>query len=257
VQKDINNPFDLPIPDESDYSIFYLPKSCKRILLLSDIHIPFHDVKSLTKAIQLGIDNKVDTVLLNGDIADNYQVSRFEKDPRKRSFKSEIEMVKDFLKRIRLTFNKAKIYYKQGNHEERWESFLKRKAPELLDMTEFKFDVILGLNELDISYISDKRIIKVGNLNILHGHELGSSSFSPVNPARSFFLRAKTNIIAGHHHQTSEHIEHDINGNHIKAYSTGCLCSLVAEYMPLNKWNHGISLITIKNDKALVQNIRL
>jgi len=63
--------------DERPRNPFKLPKSYakgrkhidikgKKILILSDIHIPYHDIDALSTAIQCGIDEGVDTVVLNG-----------------------------------------------------------------------------------------------------------------------------------------------------------------------------------------------
>ena len=49
----------------------------------------------------------------------------------------------------------------------------------------------------------------------------------------------------------------DVNGNVIRAWSTGCLCELNPEYMPLNNWGHGCAVITIDEGQASVQNIRI
>ena len=67
------NPFGLPETDEVEYIPFILPKRCKRILYLSDIHIPYHNIGALTCALQFGLDRKVwdlkmsEVSLLKGD----------------------------------------------------------------------------------------------------------------------------------------------------------------------------------------------
>jgi predicted phosphodiesterase len=211
------------------------------LLILSDIHIPYHNVNALTLAIQYGKDKNANGIMLNGDILDFYGLSTFEKDPRKRRFSEELEMGRQFLSVIRKEFDGVPIYYKLGNHEERYERYLRIKAPELLDVSEFRMDVLLKFGELGIELIDDKRITKFGNLNIMHGHEFGKSVFSPVNPARGLYMRGKENCIAGHNHQTSSHVEPSMNGHVVNTWSTGCLCELHPSYMPINKWNLGFA----------------
>lgn len=240
------NPYKLPESDAEETPPYILPKNRNNILLLSDIHIPYHDIDAVTAALDYGKEHDINTIYLNGDTFDFYGISRWEKDPRKRSFKDEIEACKEFLAALREHFPGVGIYFKMGNHEVRWEAFLKNKAPELLDMSEFKLSTIFRFGENFIEEIEDKRMTKAGKLNILHGHEFGRSVFSPVNPARGYYNRGKTTMIAGHNHQTSEHSEKNLDGEVVTVWSTGCLCELKPDYMPFNKWNHGFAHIKVK-----------
>jgi predicted phosphodiesterase len=190
-----SNPLDLPPSQESDYKPFKLPTNHNDILLLSDIHVPYHNIQALTLALKYGLEHEVNTILLNGDIIDFYAISRFEKDPRKRNFGHEVLMTRQFLATLRKLFPNAAIYYKCGNHDVRYDHYIMRNAPDLLGMDEFNFESLMKLDELNITFIPDKQIIHAGNLTILHGHELGASVFSPVNIARGLFLRAKSDAL--------------------------------------------------------------
>ncbi len=87
-----SNPLDLPPSQEAHYKPFKLPINHNNILLLSDIHVPYHNIQALTLALKYGLENEVNTILLNGDVIDFYAISRFEKDPRKRNFGHEVLM---------------------------------------------------------------------------------------------------------------------------------------------------------------------
>jgi hypothetical protein len=91
----------------------------KRVLVLSDIHIPYHDEKALDAALKAGDAVNPDVVLLNGDMVDFHGISRYQSDPRKRSLKVEIDSMRQFLGHLRARFKKARILFKLGNHEER------------------------------------------------------------------------------------------------------------------------------------------
>jgi len=209
------------------------------------LHIPYHNIPALTLALKYGLENEVNTILLNGDVIDFYAISRFEKDPRKRNFGHEVLMTRQFLGTLRKLFPNAAIYYKCGNHDVRYDHYIMRNAPDLLGMNEFSFESLMKLDELNITFIPDKQIIRAGNLTILHGHELGTSVFSPVNIARGLFLRAKDNALCGHHHQASEHSEPNINGKLTTCWSVACLCELHPDYMPINKHHHGFAHVKI------------
>lgn len=245
LKPETHNPLDLPPSQESNYQPFKLPINHNNILLIGDIHVPYHNIPALTLALKYGLENEVNTILLNGDIIDFYAISRFEKDPRKRNFGHEVLMTRQFLTTLRQLFPNAAIYYKCGNHDVRYDHYIMRNAPDLLGMNEFSFESLMKLDELNITFIPDKQIIRAGNLTILHGHELGQSVFSPVNIARGLFLRAKDNALCGHHHQASEHSEPNINGKLTTCWSVACLCELHPDYMPINKHHHGFAHVKV------------
>ena len=58
------NPLGLPTSKESVYTAFKLPKSATDILLLSDIHVPYHNIEALTLALQYGLQHNVNTIIL-------------------------------------------------------------------------------------------------------------------------------------------------------------------------------------------------
>lgn len=247
------NPYKLPDSDETEYEPVKI--NAKRLLVLSDIHMPYHSIPALTTAIDYAKKDKPDAILLNGDTLDFHGLSRYVRDPKKRSFSSELESFKGFIQILKQNFD-AKIYFKLGNHEERYEHFLWMKAGELAGVDEFEIANILKARAEGIEVIKDKRIIKAGGLNIIHGHEY-PSSFSPVNIARGLFTKAKVSALQGHNHQTSEHTECDMNGKITTTFSVGCLSELHPAYMPLNKWNHGFALVDIDGDDFEVRNKRI
>ena len=247
----------LPESDYKEQEPYIMPKGNNRLLILSDIHLPYHDVDALSIALKWGYEQKPNAIILNGDTMDMYQASRFIKDRRLRDLAGEIEMTRDFLRQLQDEFN-CPIYFKIGNHEARWENYLKTVAPELLGIADFELKNILRFGESGTILIKDKQIIKAGNLSIMHGHEFGQSVFSPVNVARGLYVRAKANAIIGHHHATSEHSEKDLQGNVVTTWSMGSLCGLSPEYMPYNKWNHGFAFVnTFDNGDFEVKNMRI
>jgi len=245
--------YDLPEPEIQEYLPYSLPKSANRILVLSDTHIPYHDNEAITAALDYGKEHNMNTILLNGDIADFYSLSRFVKDPRARDLSQELEDLKKFLDVL-----KVKVYFKLGNHEERLEKYLKIKAPELLGLTEFEIQNLLGFGARGIELIDGKRIVMAGKLPIVHGHEFWSRSTGGVNPARTLFLKATKSALVAHSHRTAIHTEANIMGKMMTCWSVGCLCQLHPEYARINKWNHGAAFIEIDKEGGFkVDNFRI
>lgn len=253
----IGNPYGLAPSEEQEWEPFVIPSGNNSIMILPDIHFPYHNIKALTAALDYAKNAKVNAIILSGDTMDCYALSRYEKDPRKRGFADELEMTRNFLGMLQDKFQ-CPIYYKIGNHEDRYEAFLKIKAPELLGISDFKMETLLKMGQYGCQIISSTQIIKAGKLRILHGHEFGRSVFSPVNPARGYYMRAKRSMIAGHNHQTSEHSENNLDGDVVTTWSMGCLSELHPAYMPINKWNHGAAHITVNKDQSFeVHNFRI
>jgi hypothetical protein len=129
-----------------------------------------------------------------------------------------------------------------------YEKYLQKHAPVLLDMNEFKLEVILRLKEMNIIPISSYALMKFGKLSIVHGHEM-KQTLRSVNPARTLYLKTKLSTLVSHHHVTSEHTEGDIEGNITTCWSIGCLSQLKPKYAGLDsKYNHGFARVTKTED---------
>lgn len=233
----------MPESHAIDWEPFYIQKGSHRVLILSDVHIPYHSIEAVELAIDYGLKRGADAILLNGDTMDFHGQSRFIKDPRARSLNEELEAGRQFLSSLREAFPGVAIYYKDGNHDERLQNFYSVKAPELLGIREFMIPDLLRFHEYNVQHITDKRIIMVGKLPVIHGHEVfGGAS---VNPARTLYLRAKSSALQGHNHRTSEHTEKDLHGEISTTWSTGCLCELNPRFMPINNHNHGFAFVEV------------
>jgi len=247
------NPYKLPDSDETDYSPFVVHG--KRIGVINDVHVPYHSISALTVAISFLKRSKIDVLICNGDFWDFHGLSRFIKDPRKRRFASEIQVGIQLLELLQKEL-KCKIIFKPGNHDDRLLHYLWQKMGEIDELADLEEIKELSLESivrkrspnLDIEFVKSKQIIRVNDLNIVHGHEFASSIMSPVSIARGLYLRAKASSLCGHHHRTSEHTENSIESKIVTTWSVGCLCELHPEYMPINNWNHGFALIEVNEE---------
>jgi predicted phosphodiesterase len=229
-----------------------------KFLILSDIHIPYQDNEALSVAINEGIRQGCDAVVLNGDALDCHMISDFVKDPRKRKFKDELYAMRQFVDTLRGQFPTAHIYYKEGNHEERYWRYMRIKAPELFDIDAFDFSSLCHLDKHNITWIDGKSKLNIGKLSIFHGHEFGKQFLPSVNVARGLFLKTKVSSMCGHHHQTAEHNERDANGKFITCWGVGCLSELSPDYNPYSKYNHGFAIVEKgTNGQFSVKNLRI
>jgi hypothetical protein len=123
--------------------------------------------------------------------------------------------------------------------------FLMRHAAAIFDIPEIHLGALLRLKDFGVEHVTERRVIHLGRLNVIHGHEYPGGASSPVNPARGLALKAKAVALCGHHHMTSEHHGATITGKPQGTWSIGCLCQLNPPYMPLNNWNQGFALVDV------------
>jgi len=225
-------------------------------LILSDLHVPFHEMKPLEAAIQAGQAEKVNGIFLNGDFQDCASISYWPE--KKRDWNKEIEQVIDMLDFLRQEFPKIPIVYKPGNHEYRLPRYYISNAPELIDSPITALETTLGLEERGIEFLDYFQKVMAGKLTILHGHEVKGLS-RQVNPARGLFLKAKTIAACSHCHSASEHNPKNIHDELLTTWSFACLCNLHPDYNPYgNDWGWGFAFVNIeKNGEFEVINRRI
>jgi predicted phosphodiesterase len=248
VEDGSRDPFTLPESHSEKANVWRLPKAYSKVLVLSDIHFPYHDVEAIESAVAYGKQQDVDAVYINGDMLDFYQLSFHEKDPRKTSIPKELEMGRVFFQWLRDQFKGKPIYYIAGNHEIRIERYLRVKAAELLDMPEFKLDILLKCAEFGIVHIPYRSKCYMGKLLVEHGDKIMGAG--GVNPARTALLKFKRPVMVGHFHRTTQENSSVYDGDQQMAWSTGCLCELEPGYMPLNNHNHGAAIVTVDHESG-------
>ncbi|HBB26311.1 MAG TPA: hypothetical protein DCZ59_08610 [Bacteroidetes bacterium] len=231
----------------------------ERTGIISDAHWPFHDLRrdgsgafygAYMTALQAMKDADVQTIVLNGDMMDCYQLSAHEKVEVKRSWKWELDVGKKMLGHLRRFFGDGvRIIYREGNHEERFARYLARKASELSGTLELP--ELLGLREHGIEWVGQRAKMTIGKLWVDHGHEwFGGGG---VMPARNFRMKALDNILVGHVHRTSQDlIRKPLDGSFIAGWSVGCLCDLNPHYAARNGWNHGFAVVELAKDGTFV-----
>ena len=248
---------ELPESWGSKKQVFTIPSGYKKIAVISDLQVPFHDVDAIKNAFKHINLQKCDCMLINGDLVDFYGLSSYEKDPRKRNFKAELEDSIEVLKWIRDNF-KGIIYYSlDANHENRFEKYMLSKAPELLSTDLFKIEDLLQLHDLRIIPLRGYDHIKIGKLPVLHGHTV-FRSFGSVNPAKTVFDRLKTSALVAHCHKKAEYTWTDLENNPHTCWTTGCLMNIDSvSYNPHgNNYVHGFAIVNVldKDGKFSVEN---
>lgn len=245
--------YSIPSSDKKTHRNYNLVKG--KWLILSDIHIPYHDEEALEIAISYGEEQGIEHIYLNGDTCDFYNCSSYQRDPEERDLSNELMKTRQFLGHLRQRFPDARIVFKIGNHEDRWERYLFHKAPELIGVANFEMYYILDFAKYGVELVTSMQKAKAGkHLTILHGHEVRNSG---VYPARTLLQRTHVCTIAGHNHRTSTYGEKTADGKIIGSWTSGCLCEMNPDYMPINQWNLGFIILEFDGKDFTVENKRI
>jgi predicted phosphodiesterase len=93
----------------------------KKIVLINDLHVPYHDEEALAKVITDEADS-TDLLIIGGDLLDLLSVSRYDRFDVHHSLQYEFTQGKAVINTLASFFRKIKII--PGNHDERWKKHL-------------------------------------------------------------------------------------------------------------------------------------
>lgn len=204
-----------------------------KFIVLSDIHFPYQDDKALKAVYKFLEQHPVDTIILNGDILDFYDVSRFDKDPQRMfSLQTELDMAENFFKKLRKLFPEAEMYFVKGNHEDRMERYL-QKHSELFTLKALKIPTLLQLEKFNIHY--KPKGFKFGSLKIIHGDLI--RKFSSYT-ARGELEKHDSSGISGHTHRGGVYY-YKTPERYLAWFESFCLCDVHPFYVDDPNWQSG------------------
>lgn len=221
----------------------YKPKM-ERIVIVSDIHVPFHDGSAVNAVLSLISDVKPSEVVLNGDIMDCYTVSKYSKDPsRGLSLVDELSATADLLTFVRKAAGNAPITYIEGNHEIRMRAYINGNAPALSSLDDIRLDKLLNLEERGIEYIKARNrgaFKRYGNVIVGHFDRVVKDS---AGTAKVLVNDHMASIVQGHTHRLGVYHKSTIGGDYV-GVEGGCLCQLNPEYLDTANWQQGITILS-------------
>lgn len=164
-------------------------------LILSDLHIPFHDKRLLNAIYDLCKDIQFTGIVFNGDLHDFFKISEHLKSAdRADNLQLELDETRFVLKNFRNILPDAKFVHIEGNHERRLRKYLFKKAKELESLRCLNYSSLVGHDIFDIKYTDSFLINK--NFLVTHGTSCGKY------PARAELARYLISGTSGHSHKT-------------------------------------------------------
>jgi predicted phosphodiesterase len=234
--------------------IVKVPTDREKLLWLSDIHFPHQDDAAIEIALNYGQKEKVDVIVLGGDILDNTPFSRFGHETKDEEISVWFDMVIDFIQKLRKRFPKALIYWLEGNHDIWFKKYIISNARVLQNDDYFSMESRLQLDRLKVEYLPETVILKFADLFLHHGHLFFRGRTMPNCPARTIYAKANESVLSGHVHLQSKWVEKTIDGKRKKTYTTGCLSALTPGYSPFANYCHGFAYVRKEGAKHILRN---
>jgi hypothetical protein len=244
LESKVNAPF-VHTPDR-DVKV-ELSREVTTEVFLSDIHLhpehsQGHDPAALALIEQVIKAIQPDIIYFGGDIGDYYAASRYDGVPilkTPEAYEGEIEYVRQRVGEIIANAPNARVYWddEDGNHGRRMKKSVFANAPWLINRIK-NVEADLDLERFDVKCVRDG--FKVGKLAHWHGDDLPGAG---AHIAKAKFMRELDNIIFGHHHNFSEHIQKKPDGGYYGAFGNGCLQWLSTDYAPRPNWQQGARVV--------------
>lgn len=212
----------------------------QRILVLGDIHFPYHSKAAVKRALKLVKKLKPTHVVQIGDLYDQYSFSRF---TRKNITLPEAELEKArhlavyLWKSIRTLMPRSKCYQLLGNHDVR---LIKRAEEKLPEAQEFIKKTVMELYKFKgvTTMEDDKDELVIGDIVFMHGYR---------SKLGDHMLYNRKSTVVGHSHTGGVVFVQQLN-RVIWELNAGYLADEKAEplrYRPqsTSKWTLGVGFI--------------
>lgn len=217
----------------------------KKVVFISDLHVPEHDVEAWNNTLDFLDDYQPDILILGGDIGEFESVSSHGgvlEPPMLEQDVADLHMILvDLLDR----YQQTKFVYLFGNHENR----IKRTVTKLLPQaaSTLKLSNLLGLEELGIEWHDEGIVYSVGNLNFVHG------LWTSVHHAKKHLEAFNRNIMYGHTHRFNCFLKGLPEGEYMAGYGAPTLRDLDAGYLKHypSGWTQGFIVAEVDEESDI------
>lgn len=187
----------------------------KKILIVSDLHVPNHDDDKVNLVGKVMNWWKPDIFVINGDYIDCDAVSSHLRDPKRTyNFQEELDMAIGGLRTLE-KLSDRRIFI-AGNHEDRWPRYLAQNSPA----DNRRVNAVPALLDLGKrwEYVAYRDFARIGKLYITHDLEK-AGKYALFHALAD----AQHNVVIGHTHRLGAVYEGDAFGITHTAQSFGWL----------------------------------
>lgn len=230
-----NGRAEMVAPTGGDYEV---------VIALSDVHFPYQDDAVIESALRLIKSVKPDRVVLNGDICDFFQLSRFNTEYESLdTLQEEIDQGNRFRRAVRKAAPNAIIDETEGNHDSRIQTFVAQNAKAISTLRALQPTALFLHDELEFNWHPGCGFLLREDFLVKHGTEMSSINGST---ARAELNKNWISGISGHVHR-SEQARRNAHRSGIWGVS-GCMCRLDPDYITgMPNWDQGIIMVEVSN----------
>lgn len=168
----------------------------RRILVISDLQVPYHHEKAVKNLYKLVRREKFDQVLNVGDELDMQSQSKWAKGTGL-EWEGQLDADRETCREILWELGTTDVT--RSNHTDRLYHTLLRGAPSLLDLPELDYPKFMGFDELGIKF-HRKPFEFLPNWVLVHGDE-GSLNRNAGGTAAGLANKFGANVVCGHTHR--------------------------------------------------------
>lgn len=216
------------------------------VVVLSDIHIPWHSEQALLLALDFCKKKQPDIIVLLGDIVDFSGISDYNK-----TLKDEMGMVFDLLKfrafmaLVKTLCPNSKIVLVKGNHCDRytrWWAADGNRAMGTAASLFMPFNRVIGADDMNIPVYEYGHWWEHRNFMFVHTAGYSGAVNSSSVSERKAIQKMQCSGIQGHHHRVGMCVTKTASG-YLGFYGNGCLSSLNPHYTTNPDWVNCFSVL--------------
>ena len=128
----------------------------KRVVVLSDLQIPYQDNKTVDAVIDFVKYYKPDELWCVGDELDAPEPSRWNKGMAGEyasTLQQGIDDTKEIVSRFKKALGRKPFYIQRSNHTDRIDTYIRKYAPAFSSLKSLEIEELLGYNFLGIIYL--------------------------------------------------------------------------------------------------------
>lgn len=222
------------------------------VVFVSDIHVPFHDHRMVEATWELIRDVEPHRVVLNGDIADFFQLSRFNKGlDRLDTLQQELDDANEIRSGYRVVAPNAVIDETEGNHDSRLRTFVQMNARALTSLRNLQPSALNAWEENEITPHGENGFLLRPNFLVKHGTIVRSEAGAT---AKAELSAAGISGLSGHTHRLSQYAK----AGYVQRewWEGGCLCRTDPDYVAggVPNWQNGclVGQFSTKSDSFVI-----
>jgi UDP-2,3-diacylglucosamine pyrophosphatase LpxH len=229
----------------------------KRVVVLSDLQIPYQDNKAVDATLDFIRYYKPDQLWCVGDELDAPEPSRWNKGMAgeyAETLQDSIDLTHDTMASYRKALGNKPFFIQRSNHTDRIDTYMRKYAPAFMSLKSLEIEELLGYSKLKINYLHKMHELLPGWV-MAHGDE-GALNRAPGATALNLAKRLGKSVVCGHTHRIG--LQHETTGfygktNTLYGLEVGHMMDIKqASYLTSGSanWQQGIGILVETNRKV-------